>query len=211
MPGAHDLACDHLPQPRRRRSTSGVAALLLALLAAASSACRPPAPPFDPTLTARDTYTCCNLRFNRDHDATDANYGNLPLLVPAGTRVRVTEVGPYWVRFRTSDDIDSYYLELRFGLDRITPAQYFGPIFLDAPPTDRFESWPEAIRDAIRYGHVLVGMTREQVLAARGYPPLHRTGGLASDTWIFYESRGTITQVTFENDRVASMTSLPAP
>jgi hypothetical protein len=186
---------------------------LLALLGGCQPVRKTPVDTASSNLLLQPAYLCCNLRFNQDNDATDANY-EIPAggrMLPAGTRVRVSQIGSTFVRFRTSEDSNPYYLELRFGRNRLSPRQYFDWIFVAEDPTTKLSGWPDGVQQAVRDGKVVEGMTREQVLMARGYPPLHRTVALESALWTFYETRVTVSLVLFEGDRVVAINTSSAP
>lgn len=56
------------------------------------------------------------------------------------------------------------------------------PVSLDA--------FDEATRNAIKAGTLSRGMTREQIVMTRGYPPAHKTPGIDSDNgrWVYWSS-----------------------
>jgi hypothetical protein len=55
-------------------------------------------------------------------------------------------------------------------------------------------------RDAIERGEVVVGMSRDEVLVARGYPPVHETPSLDNDRWRFWRHRFATNNVHFGAD-----------
>jgi len=63
-------------------------------------------------------------------------------------------------------------------------------------PVDKFD---EAIASAIRSGTLKLGMTKEQVVMARGYPPGHKTPSLDSDRWCYWTSRYAEQTIAFSN------------
>ncbi len=58
-------------------------------------------------------------------------------------------------------------------------------------------------REGIKVGEVKVGMSKEGVTLAIGYPPMHRTPSLQSDQWIYWRNRWATMQVVFENGKVS--------
>ncbi len=54
-------------------------------------------------------------------------------------------------------------------------------------------------RKAIAEGVLIPGMTRYQVILARGYPPGHRTPALAADTWHYWSSRYRSSAIHFSD------------
>ncbi len=59
--------------------------------------------------------------------------------------------------------------------------------------------------EAIRNGKVVVGMTRNEVIMARGYPPKHETPVLSMDEWHYWKHRVGRMFVYFKNDHVVSI------
>jgi hypothetical protein len=51
-------------------------------------------------------------------------------------------------------------------------------------------------------GQVEIGMTKEQVLMARGYPPAHRTPNIELNRWVYWSSRFGKRAFIFENGRL---------
>ena len=175
--------------------------------------------PFNPTLVGQDFYLCCNLRFNPERRAADSNYGSYiysssyaaggPVLA-AGTRVRVVKVGSSAIEFQ-SDDGQTYQLAFGYGRKQQTPAQYFQNILRTTNPMDAMKDVPRRIADAMREGRLVEGMTKEQTLIARGYPPAHQTPSLESNEWIYYDTPGFVDRVVFSDGKIHSVTRGPAP
>lgn len=68
-------------------------------------------------------------------------------------------------------------------------------------PLDRL---PVELAQAIREGVMRKGMTKEQVLMARGYPPAHRTPSINEQRWTYWTSRFGQQIVFFDkNERLA--------
>jgi hypothetical protein len=63
-------------------------------------------------------------------------------------------------------------------------------------PIDRFDN---ATASAIKSGILKMGMTKEQVIMARGYPPGHKTPTLDFDTWTYWSSRFVTQSLVFSN------------
>jgi len=63
-------------------------------------------------------------------------------------------------------------------------------------PLDQFD---EATAKAIKEGEVKMGMTKEQVIMARGYPPKRRTPSLDGDIWIYWTSHYIRRRIEFRN------------
>jgi hypothetical protein len=63
-------------------------------------------------------------------------------------------------------------------------------------PIEKFDKSAIA---AIKNGVMKLGMTKEQVIMARGYPPGHETPSLDLDTWKYWSSRMVTQSIVFDN------------
>ncbi len=166
-----------------------------------------------PELANRPLYTCCNLHFNREGDASDANYEYVGgITIPPGTRVTVISDHRNAIDFRAAIPSQQVFtLAFRFGRPAIRAAQYFGLVLVPDDPTPRLRSLEPSVAAAVREGRVVVGMTKDEVLLARGYPPFHRTPAVAANRWIYYEFYSVVDLVDFVDGRVSAVTRAPAP
>ncbi len=65
------------------------------------------------------------------------------------------------------------------------------------------EQFPDDVQRAIRAGELRLGLTKEQALMARGYPPtVHTANPMDSDTWVYQENRFAQRTIVFENGRI---------
>jgi hypothetical protein len=74
----------------------------------------------------------------------------------------------------------------------------------DTDPVDLDTFNPE-MRDAIKAGRVTEGMTRDEVIATRGYPPGHETPSLEQKRWRYWQNRFGTNIVRFEDGKVAEI------
>lgn len=173
--------------------------------------------PFDPTLVGREHYLCCTTDFNLERAAADSNYAlymydqayQAGPKLPAGMRVRVTKVGADGVEIVPIEGGAPYTIYFRYGRAQESPNQYFGKILLDADPMNGVTTVTTSA--AIRDGRLVEGMTKQEALLARGYPPAHRTPHLDANEWIYYETPGVVDRVVFVDDKIRSITRGPAP
>jgi len=181
-----------------------VAALALAL------ACKGPAVP-NP-MTGESRYTCCNIHYEKT-EITDVNY-LVGAVIPFGTRVQILEVRKNSVKFQPEGH-PPITLVLRHGRKALGMDEYLNRLFLREDPHAKLPmSKPakgakaatgeaEKTRKNIEQGVVDVGMTRDQVLMAIGYPPAHRTPSLQSPVWTYWSNRWATFEVYFDGDKVS--------
>ncbi len=125
-----------------------------------------------PQFRDRPLYTCCNLHFNRDGDASAANYENIGgTTIPLGTRVTVVSDHRNAIDFRAAIPSQQVFtLVFRFGRPRMTAAEYFGLVLVPDDPTPRLKTLEPSIAAAVREGRITAGMSKSDVLLARGSP-----------------------------------------
>lgn len=195
----------------------GVALVVCGVLLHGCSATR--GKPFDPGLVGRQFYLCCHMAFNPRFEASDSNYGRYmaerrvyiagPEL-EAGTRITVVAVGQSGIAFRPDGSDRTYTLTFGYGRDVLSPSAYFQGILRETNPMDSVQGVPKVIEAGIRQGRLVRGMTKDQTLLARGYPPAHRTPNLELDEWIYYDTPGFIDRVAFVDGKIESITRGPA-
>ncbi|HEY3757641.1 MAG TPA: hypothetical protein VGL42_15925 [Opitutaceae bacterium] len=105
---------------------------------------------------------------------------------PGGQRVTVVNVEKY-----SGKDLPTIAREL---LTR-------NPVSLDRFSTE--------VASLIRQGRPAVGMSKEQVVMARGYPPRHRTPSLESEIWVYWETRMMVATFAFSHGILTSGVNLP--
>jgi hypothetical protein len=171
--------------------------------------------PFNPSLVGKQKYLCCNMSFDIHDAASDANYGQYALrageygkgpMLAAGTKVTLIAVGSSGVAFSPDGTDQQYTLRFAYGRKQMTPDQYFARIFLDTDPRSSPEpgSGPSTTQ-------LTDGMTKEQALLARGYPPAHHTPNLDQNEWVYFETPGFVDRVVFVDGKIQSITRGPAP
>ena len=151
----------------------------------------------------RRGFACCNLHFDGD-SINDGNYAELPMIA-AGTPIEVVSYG----RNKAYVKVDGKPMRLEhdFGRDQESLESWVDRIVVDADPRTRIASYPAPVREAINQGKVTVGMTREQAVAAIGYPRTSETFPLDVPVWHAYRSRRGEYQLHFQSDgRLASVT-----
>ncbi len=61
------------------------------------------------------------------------------------------------------------------------------------------------VQNNILSGKIAIGMTKDEVLLARGYPPAHVTIALEVDTWKYWQHRFRTMRVEFKNGKVVNI------
>jgi hypothetical protein len=154
-------------------------------------------------------YLCCNLHYDKP-EITDMNFLH-GKVIPFGTRVQIRKVDADRVEFETPGH-PKISLVLKQGAGELTMDQYLDRIFLVDDPYTRLPKLPDdgkaaaevdRMRRLLEEGDVTIGMTRDQVLTAIGYPPAHRTPRLDAAMWTYWVDPEDTFEVYFEGDRVS--------
>jgi len=108
------------------------------------------------------------------------------ILVPINSKVTLTSLGSKKMQIRiekTNQVLDIENIEKHSRKDMATIAQNL--LSRQAVPIEKFD---EKTAKNIRNGILAPGMTKEQVVMTRGYPPGHKTPSLEIDTWIYWSN-----------------------
>lgn len=136
------------------------------------------------------------------------------IIIPAGSRLefpgtRQRYRNGFW--FTVADTGQRVFFELHTGRMGMSEPEYINLITSNSPVSLAHFSGVD--RKGIEAGDVYIGMTKEGVLTALGYPPRHRTPSLEANTWIYWRNRFMTMSVEFDaGGKVRSGTHvLPAP
>lgn len=150
-------------------------------------------------------YTCCN--FHPDGDwISDANWSSLPR-IPAGSPASILEFGDYRVRV----EIGGRRMWLGLDYGRKQPLRSWASLMIvEKDPKETIDTWPDPVREAVNAGKVALGMSKEQVIAAVGYPPAHATPSMDAAQWKYwYDTHGTYLVVWDESGNVKDVVTTP--
>lgn len=128
-------------------------------------------------------WLCCTMRVSGDW-ISDINYtGNGTRLIQAGTPVQITGHGRYRVHITIKGE--PYRLGNDYSRD-LDDAQFTERYIVRTDPAKALARWPQKVQEAIRTARVRVGMTREQVIMALGYPVSSENPALDTDAWRYW-------------------------
>jgi hypothetical protein len=161
----------------------------------------------------RSGYACCNLHHN-GNVIGDANSAQLPF-IPAGTPVTVRRIDSA----RADLEIEGKSMQFALaggGGTGPTAQEWVDKIVVADDPRQRMERYPASVRNAIRAGQVMKGMTQEQVTMALGYPqedPAKPGTGKQSRYWwtsfvpfyVHWAKNGTVARVEGPAEALAQL------
>jgi hypothetical protein len=127
----------------------------------------------------RQGYACCVLHYDGDW-ISDGNYASLPM-IPIGTPVEVLSYG----RNRAYVKVDGKPMRLGhdLGRDQESLDDWVKKLVVADDPRPRLGAYPRTVQAAIREGKLVVGMTRDQIIAAVGYPTTNENFSLTTPVW----------------------------
>ncbi len=138
--------------------------------------------PPDPALIKQmegAAFTRTNLHYENDW-ISEVPWLQQPL-VPVGSRLKVVE----WSKHKAAVLIDGR--KMRLGVDESRAVesiqQFVARVTTTEDPRDKIAAYPEPVRNAIRAGRVLPGMTREQAEIAVGRPRVDFVPDLNATEW----------------------------
>jgi hypothetical protein len=158
---------------------------------------------------AWEGYLCCNMHSDGSW-ISDANYVvGAKQNIAAGTPVRITGHG----RYRVLIEFDGGQKQA-IGNDysRTVKMEEFAQRYVvPQDPTAALRSAPPKVREAVKSGRIMRGMTRAQVLMALGYPIASATPDLDAPLWRYWASKSAEYQVFWGDDgRVERIFGAPA-
>jgi hypothetical protein len=109
-------------------------------------------------------------------------------LIPVCTEVKILALGRKRMTFRISGVPGQYSFNYHgaaaepFGQNL---ARYFG----SRCPGDQITQMSAVDQYGIEVGRPYIGMTKQGIVIAMGYPPMHRTPSLAKNTWRYWGAR----------------------
>lgn len=162
-----------------------------------------PPPPKPGDGLPRQGYACCNLHYKRD-SINDGNYAELPM-ISAGTPVEVVS----YDKNRAYINVNGRQMRLEheYGREQESLQVWVSKVVLAVDPKPQMAAWPKAVRDAIYEGKIMVGMTREQVIAAVGHPLTSENVSEDQPTWRMWRGSRDEYQINFNSaNKVKSVT-----
>lgn len=141
-------------------------------------------------------FTCCNL--HRENDwISDTNYLNSPM-IPAGTPATVKKYG----RHRAHVDLDGKPMRLGhdYGRKEESLESWTAKMIVTEDPKARIAGFSQPVQDAIKVGQISLGMTREQVIIAVGYPLTNENPALDAPRWRMWVSESAEYHIMWNSD-----------
>ncbi|MDH3981545.1 MAG: hypothetical protein OES84_01445 [Kiritimatiellaceae bacterium] len=148
-------------------------------------------------------YTTVNIWYEHPQKILTTNY-HRGKIIPAGTKVEVSSISRGRIVFRPEGQTIDYTLTFVAKHSTIGLDAEFDRIFSKANDfAEVSKKFDKETCEAIKNGEISIGMNREAVLAAYGYPPSHKTPDLEGDVWIYWNNRFRTRSIEFKDGKVS--------
>jgi len=217
-PANYDTSTDALIELKTAGVTEKVIQKMIAARPAAASAAAPasPAPGWSPApaltqdfpsiapaliapVAGQNYFT--RYSFHEENNSyVTTNYAR-GAVVPINTAVQLVSISGSRLVLKRVDNGQSITVKNEEKFTR-KPIDEVARLLLSADPTP-LENLPAEVATAVRAGEMRLGMSKELVLMARGYPPAHETASTDSDRWVYWSSRFVKQTILFSNGRLS--------
>ena len=141
-------------------------------------------------------YTAVNIWYEDPSEIPSTNYHKGQLL-PINTHVKIDAARSSGITF-TDDNNIKYAIQIVRKHTPIPAEEIFKRYFAEAKINLGKFNGNE--RKSIETGTIAVGMSKDAVIAAYGYPPAHMTPSLESNQWKYWKNRFVNFLVFFNQD-----------
>ena len=119
-------------------------------------------------------------------------------LIPRCTPVKIQQFNKKILSFKDLSDERTYTL-IKHGSSPDFVA-YLNKYFGTACDTNKVNSLSDIDKKGITEGSALIGMSKDAVVLAIGYPPEHKTTSLKNNSWIYWSNRFNRFAIGFNED-----------
>ncbi len=155
-------------------------------------------------------YTCCNLRHYRGtNQISDGNYSD-GVVIPAGSPIQIFKPGFSGYRADAEISGNRYVLTQDYARSLESFEAWARRIAVTESPRRKMSKWPVKVQGTVESGQIMVGMTKEQVLIALGYPLKTATPNLNNNPWRYWNSSFSKYDVYWQNGVVSKIANATA-
>ncbi|MBK9990164.1 MAG: hypothetical protein IPP19_05355 [Verrucomicrobia bacterium] len=142
------------------------------------------------------------IRYEAGKDWETTNYWtDSSILVPINSKVTLTSLGSKTMQIKVEKTGLSVTIENIQKYSQKDMATIAKTMLTRKEVT--ISNLDEKTQKNIRNGMLALGMTKEQVVMTRGFPPQHKTPSLEVDTWTFWNNRFVTHALVFEDGILA--------
>jgi hypothetical protein len=153
-------------------------------------------PPMADVSAGKEYYTRYTSKYERgEHNATNYWVGDT---LPINTKVQLVKLSKGGFTLKRSDTGENIAVENEEKYTK-RDAKQLAKEMLSEQPTN-IDLYGKEMADAISSGTPRLGMTKTQVLLARGYPPSHETPTLDQTNWKYWTNRWVTQMLVFDGN-----------
>jgi len=124
-------------------------------------------------------------------------------VIPAGSQVSLTKISKKgFVLESAGEKIKFDYVAKHFDMDI---NEFLDHLLSDSSPKAKWAGFSAVDKQGIKEGVIKVGMSKQAVLVAAGYPPVTKTEDIKSDHWIYQRNRFAWLNVRFAKGKVSQV------
>lgn len=147
----------------------------------------------------REYFTQFNVWTYNNRLTTD-NFG-ISRIIPVNSKLRIIKVREYEAEL----EVGGYKFQLLINRSHSRKScEEFLRLYLRSEPVE-LGKYSEQAQKAIQAGEIRAGMTKEEVLVARGYPPENATPDLNGNDWMYWRDRWFSFVAQFEEGKVVAI------
>ncbi len=149
---------------------------------------------------ASSLYNRYNLHYITERGQNRGSFANWTQypghdFVPYNSKLWVDPSGRR-IYFTTDNGVS---IEWEYNPDRMMMSAWEYVNLIMSPTPVSYEGLSEVDRQGIEAGRAMVGMSKQGVLVALGYPAKHRTLSLEQDRWVYWKGRHNAYMVEFDD------------
>ena len=143
-------------------------------------------------------YTQTNMWVEKNrHLTTNYQRGQL---IPVNTEVKILDYSSKVVRFQVVSTKQVIQVVNNVRFTQLDSVGVFKRNFSKSKVN--ISKFSKLEKEAISQGIVKNGMSKDAVIIARGFPPVHVTPSLTQNQWKYWQNRFVTRNVLFQNDKV---------
>ncbi len=147
----------------------------------------------------KEYFTQYNIWLFKNQSST-LNYA-VEELVPVNSKVKIVREYSDALDLKIGENTFTVALARRYSKKSIADIK---ARYLNEQPVD-LSKFSKLGQEGIKVGEIKFGMTKQEVLVARGYPPEHATLSIDSDTWRYWQNKWRSMLVRFDDNKVSDI------
>ncbi len=160
----------------------------------------------DGEMEGKTAYTAVNIWYDHPMKIWSTNY-HAGAMLPVGTKVTIDEVSRKAITF-TEESGGTYRVLIKLKHNNVPAPQLAKRLFSTKNPMakgGKYSKFTKKERNNIENGTIAIGMSKEAVIMAYGYPPTVRTHNIKQNSWTFWKNRWVTRVIRFKNNKVSNI------